>query len=121
MNISIAMKLHDRYGEKVTVSMPALYIVCPTCGGKGRHVDPRIDGNGLDANAFADDPDFREDYYAGNYDVTCRTCHGERVTPEVDVKACTYAQKRLLVSERQWQVFDDKCRAMADAERRAGC
>ena len=58
--------------------------VCPTCRGKGTHVNPSIDGNGITSEQFDEDPDFREDYFAGKYDITCRECEGKRVIPIID-------------------------------------
>lgn len=56
--------------------------VCFVCEGEGTTVNPDIDCNGLTREDFDDDPDFREDYMAGRYDITCRGCGGLRVVPE---------------------------------------
>jgi len=64
--------------------LPAKYEVCDRCRGKGTHVNPNIDGNGLTAEDFAEDPDFKEDYFSGVYDVTCQECEGLRVVPVLD-------------------------------------
>ncbi len=40
--------------------------VCGTCNGRGSHVNPSIDSNGISAEEFAEDPDFQDDYLAGN-------------------------------------------------------
>ncbi len=58
--------------------------VCPTCRGKGMHVNPSIDASGLTAEDFDRDPDFREDYMSGIYDQICNECHGLRVVPVID-------------------------------------
>lgn len=58
------------------------YEVCPLCEGRGKHVNPSIDCGGLTSEDFAD-PDFREGYMSGVYDVTCNRCHGKRVVPVV--------------------------------------
>ena len=45
------------------LEIPATYAVCDRCEGKGSHVNPAIDGNGLSAEDFDEQgPDFREDY-----------------------------------------------------------
>jgi hypothetical protein len=62
--------------------VPFTYGVCPTCRGKGKHVNPGIDAGGISAEDFANDYSFYEDYMAGTYDVTCNQCHGKRVVPE---------------------------------------
>ena len=66
------------------VRLPVKFAVCPTCDGKGTRVNPNIDGNGLSQEDFDDDPDFREDYMAGVYDVQCDHCDGLRVIEVVD-------------------------------------
>lgn len=57
----------------------AHYEVCGTCRGNGSHVHRGIDGHGLTADDFAEDPDFGEAYYSGAYDVPCEECDGQRV------------------------------------------
>lgn len=72
-------------GSSVEVTLPAVYEVCPTCRGNGTHVNPAIDGNGLSQEDFAEDEDFREAYFRGDYDVTCGECGGKRVVLVPDV------------------------------------
>ncbi len=55
--------------------------MCNTCNGKGQHVNPSIDSGGISADEFYDDPDFRESYFEGHYDITCFECDGKRVIP----------------------------------------
>jgi hypothetical protein len=105
--------------EKVTIQMPAHYEVCSRCGGHGAHSNPSIDSNGLSQEMIDDDPDFREEYMNGAYDVKCTECKGLRVVPVVDVSQCTYAQKRALVRKRQDEIFDSQFKAYARAEQRA--
>lgn len=57
------------------------FAVCGTCEGRGTHVNPNIDRGGIPGSAFAEDPDFAEDYWSGRYDVTCFECEGARVVP----------------------------------------
>jgi hypothetical protein len=57
------------------------YDVCPTCNGKGTHVNPSIDCHGITSDEFADDPGFLEDYMRGVFNVTCFGCQGNRVFP----------------------------------------
>jgi hypothetical protein len=78
--------------EFVDVLLPAKRVVCPQCDGTGKHVNPAIDGHGLSAEDFAEDPDFAESYFSGDYDVCCETCNGSNIIDEVDEYAC---KKRL--------------------------
>lgn len=75
--------------EFTGIELPSLRIVCERCRGDGKHVNPSIDGHGLSAEDFAEDPDFREAYFSGRYDVCCEECKGERVVDVVDEAACT--------------------------------
>jgi hypothetical protein len=69
--------------------LPWRWDVCPVCDGKGRHVNPNIDCNGLTAEDFAEDPDFAEDYRRGCYDQPCNRCRGRTTVPVVDEERCT--------------------------------
>jgi hypothetical protein len=105
-------------GNQFQVLLPAKRIVCPTCDGEGRHVNRAIDGNGISAEEFAEDPDFMESYMAGHYDVRCEECNGKRVIEEIDTDALT---PKML--ERYYRALDEEQahRAEMAAERRIGC
>lgn len=55
----------------------SVMVVCPTCDGKGSHVNPSIDSNGLSPGDM--DEDQWESYWHGAYDVTCTDCLGRNV------------------------------------------
>ena len=74
----------DEDGEEMEFEAPAKYDVCAECEGTGKHVNPAVDGHGITAEEFADDPDFRDAYFAGRYDVTCYSCKGLRVHLHLD-------------------------------------
>ncbi len=78
------VKCEDEDGEIHEVIVKVCYEVCPTCHGKGKHVNPSIDCNGLSSEDFYEDPDFRDEYFGGMYDVTCFECHGKNVVPCLD-------------------------------------
>jgi hypothetical protein len=82
-----------RDGDELEVSLPARFEVCPTCEGKGTHVNRAIDGNGLTREDFDQDPDFAEDYFRGGYDVQCEECKGTRVVAVVDKKRLSATQR----------------------------
>lgn len=87
----------------VEVSFPSKFEVCGTCRGKGKHVDPAIDGNGITAEEWDRgwDQDERESYLAGDYDVTCQECGGLRVVEVVDEARLTEAHRgQLAAAER---------------------
>ena len=56
------------------------YETCDTCDGKGHHINPSVDCNGLTYEDLYDDG-YAEDYFSGVYDVSCYKCHGNRVMP----------------------------------------
>lgn len=76
--------------------------VCPTCGGKGTHVNPSIDAHGITAEEWDRDwsHEDRENYMSGMYDVTCYECNGNNVVLVIDE---TRANAELL------KLFNDYC------------
>jgi hypothetical protein len=81
--------IYEDEEEDREVELPAIWMVCPRCHGEGKHVDPRIDGNGFTEDDWAQEShEFKEDYMSGKYDVTCHECKGLRVVPEVDEHCC---------------------------------
>lgn len=70
--------------EEELITVPFTWAVCDRCEGKGTHVNPSIDCDGLTREDFDDDPDFADSYRAGEYDVPCAACQGRRVMPQTD-------------------------------------
>lgn len=79
MTLSIVVENDE--GEEETLTVKAAFDVCSLCRGKGTHVNPSIDAHGITCEEFDDDPDFREEYMSGAYDVHCYECGGKRVVP----------------------------------------
>jgi len=109
--------LFDDDGNDEEHDIPVRFKVCGTCNGKGMHVNPSVDCNGLTADDFDEDPDFREEYCAGRYDVTCYECEGRRVNPVIDEERVDPDILKAIHS--QWQ-SQAESRAERDAERRMG-
>jgi len=76
------------------VELPFKYEVCDLCLGKGSHVNPSIDAHGISVDEFAEDPEFREAYMAGRYDVICYRCGGSNVEPVICTEHLTDEQKK---------------------------
>ena len=75
----------DDEGEVTEYEVRTMKVVCPRCRGKGSYVNPSIDNGGITEDSeLHDDPDFREDYFRGVYDVECRLCKGANVIDDVD-------------------------------------
>lgn len=99
------------------MELPTRWEVCPTCDGRGTHVNPAIDAGGIDADMFAEDPDFADDYLAGRYDVRCMECQGRTTVRVVNEDELTPDQLRQW-HEQERSVYD--MYAEMAAERRMG-
>ena len=93
--------------------VPFQFQVCERCEGRGHHVNPSIDGNGLPTE-YQNDPEFMEEYMSGQYDVPCEECAGNRVVPAIERET----------EAGQWLVehykFEYQTRLEYEAERRMG-
>jgi hypothetical protein len=104
-------------GAELELSLPAKFEVCSRCRGTGSHVNPAVDGHGIPAHEFVEDPDFAESYFAGVYDVPCERCHGKRVVEAFDWSKLTDEQKALIIRTRREEAeYEAECAA----ERRMG-
>jgi hypothetical protein len=121
-DMTITLPVLDEDDEETgeTLAFPAKYEVCGTCNGKGTHVNPSIDCCGLTSEDFEDDPDFRENYMSGTYDVQCYECHGKRVVPEIDESKLSDKQKEVLKQWRHKKEYDYQYARESAAERRMG-
>jgi hypothetical protein len=107
----------EQYGSG-EVQLPWHWVVCPTCNGKGSHVNPSIDCNGLTSEDFADDPEFLEDYFNGHFDQQCSHCQGRTTVPAVDYDAMS---PELAKAYEEHLQFEADCHAEHMAEIRMGC
>jgi hypothetical protein len=100
------------------LDIPVKFEVCPTCEGRGKHVNPSIDCDGLTAKDFREDPDLADGYFSGRCDVTCYGCGGNRVVPVPDESRCDTEDLAKLNAYLDEQV---EFRRLQEAERRMGC
>ena len=89
--------------------LPVKWAVCDVCEGKGTHVNPSIDCNGISPEAFAEDPDFAEDYSSGMYDQPCNHCKGRTTVPVVDEGACDSLLLAMYRRQLQEEADDRAC------------
>lgn len=75
--------------------LPTTWTVCDVCNGNGTHVNPSIDCGGLSAEDFAEDPDFEEAYFSGQYDQTCNKCQGRTTVRAVNWDAMSEEDQKL--------------------------
>lgn len=116
-DMSYEVTAWDRDGNEHQLIFPMKWEVCDVCEGKGKHVNPSVDCNGLGYDDFADDPDFYEDYVGGMYDVTCYCCKGRTTVPAIDESRADPEDLRI------WHEHMDEMedfRRMQEAERRFG-
>ena len=97
--------------------LPATYEVCEACRGRGKRVNPAIDGFST-MDECAQDEEFMEDYLSGVYDVICDECEGLRVVLVFDEARATPEQISAYEAHQreEWEY-----RRMAEMERRYGC
>lgn len=93
--------------------VPFEFEKCLTCDGRGTHVNPSVDCDGLTGEDFYEDPDFMEDYFSGHYDVTCYGCGGNNVVP-----VCMDEETNEYLAEES--AARAEMRAEYEAERRFG-
>ncbi|MBK7823323.1 MAG: hypothetical protein IPJ61_20265 [Tessaracoccus sp.] len=100
-----------------TVAFRLVYEVCGTCNGRGSHVNPGVDAHGITAEEFDEDPEFREEYFAGSYDVTCCECQGRRVVAMPDD---ANNAPELMLRLHAWQREERSSQREREAEMRCG-
>ena len=108
MSGAIILYLDTPEGLVDEVELPTIMEVCGTCSGKGTTVDPAIDGHGISPEEFADDPDFAESYFRGDYDVPCRTCSGHKVVPVADLDKMSPDYRSAYESQLSQQAADQQ-------------
>lgn len=71
--------------------------ICPTCEGRGSHVNPSIDCGGISQSEWQEwDWEDRDDYMSGRYDVVCYECKGKRVIETLDASGSSTKFKAYL-------------------------
>ena len=94
------------------------WVVCTMCQGRGEYVNPSIDSHGLTREDFDEDPDFKEDYISGIYNMPCELCGGRSVEPEfdedynVDAKELIQARDKFLNMLQGWDAEEEMERSM---------
>jgi hypothetical protein len=112
----------ENLGSQATVSCESRFEICNTCQGRGKHVNPSIDCNGITASEWADwDEEDQERYWTGGYDVACSQCKGERV-----IQVLEYDTKNLLYNwccERLSEYYEGQYQSAQEYawEKRMGC
>ena len=104
-------------GEEEELPVKLMREKCDLCDGTGRVVNPSIDCDGLTSEDFDEDPDFREDYFSGVYDIPCTKCKGERIVIELDRDE---TKPEVLKVIDAWEKEENDYRRTVAAERAMG-
>lgn len=104
------MKATFTLNDGTVYNVRGKYVVCDRCRGMGVHDHPAF-ANGIGEEDFAEDPEFRENYFSGRYDVACEECKGIRVIGVPDEDYMTPAERK---AWETWQNEDEeRCRQAA--------
>ena len=114
------IRVNEDTDEETTVEFPFKWGVCGLCNGKGSHVNPSIDCNGISAQDFADDPSFSAAYMSGRYDQQCNKCHGRTTVPTINKDACDEEQQANLKLWHAYQEAEAAFQAESAWERQMG-
>lgn len=78
--------LLSRDGAESEMFVACKWEVCPGCEGSGTELYGSLKGYAFSAEEWNnEDPDFREDYMSGNYDVPCSECRGRTTVKRPNV------------------------------------
>lgn len=110
----------DAPPPRLSVPVRAHFEVCGMCRGHGKVVNPSIDCGGISEEDFDRDPDFREEYFAGRYDISCPECKGLRVVPAWEPIADNVWSARVSEWLQKWEEDEAYSYAEMAAERRMG-
>ena len=106
------------YADDIELEIPAKYELCQRCRGKGTHVNPAIDGNGLSQEDMDEaGPEFFDDYMAGVYDVACYACKGRTTVLVADTMRMSADQVTAWMNHLEEEASD---RRMIEMEIRTG-
>lgn len=114
--MTLTFTIENDDGEEEYRTFPAKFCLCELCEGKGKHVNPAIDCNGLTQDDFDDDPGFKEEYLSGQYDIDCNMCNGKRVIPYVNEDALNEKQKADYKMIKEKLEDDERYRAQCRKE-----
>jgi hypothetical protein len=96
--------------------------ICSRCRGDGTHDHPAF-SNGLGYDDFYGpdaDPDFREQYMRGHYDVPCEECNGSGKVLVPDLECGGEAAQAVKDELEQQRIYAAQAKAEYEAERRMG-
>jgi len=122
----IQFKTYTDAGDKIELSLPGKFEVCPGCEGHGTRLCEGMRGEAYTTEEFYEsfDDEQAEEYFkrGGRYDVTCEECQGARVIAVVDEEACRTPEQKRVLGLYYAKLDDDyQYERECAAERRMGC
>jgi hypothetical protein len=121
-SMKITVAIVDDEGEEEVHELPAKFEVCSLCNGKGTHVNPSIDCNGITASEWGQwSSEEQEDYRNGAYDVSCHQCEGLRVVPSIDENKLSKDEERIFKLHLKSLEEEDDYERVCRMERIMGC
>lgn len=94
--------------------------VCGKCDGEGRVAHPAFSDGFTQQEWYDWEPEERERYMTGFYDVTCPDCSGRTTVKVPDVSRMTFAEKRQLVIQQRDAQLDREIEREYAMERAMG-
>jgi hypothetical protein len=118
---AIIWATENEEGEETTHHLPAVFIVCATCHGRGKAMTRSMREHGYTQEDMDElGQDFQDDYMSGVYDVTCDVCDGARVVLQLDAATAKREMPAVLRAYREHLREEEEYRAICRAERDAG-
>lgn len=97
-----------------------IWVICWRCEGHGK-VDHPAFSNGITSSEWAEwEPEERQNYFNGAYDVPCDTCKGSGKVKAPDIQSMTFEEKRELVLQLREQREEAEYQRMWAYERSMG-
>jgi predicted methyltransferase len=120
-DLTIEWETENEEGDEVTEHLPAKFVVCGTCEGRGKAMTRSMREHAYTEEEMAEaGPEFLEDYMGGRYDTTCDECEGEKVVKELDEERAERDCPELLARYREFLDDEAEYARIAAAERRMG-
>lgn len=101
----------DDEGVEHEIELPAHWVICSRCSGEG-HTSLHL--GAFTREQLDEDPDFTEDYMAGNYDKPCEACGGSGKVQEIDRDSCVSVEQQVALKwldeyeQAKWESFRER-------------
>ena len=116
--MKLLFDFEDDEGNEYVVEVPAKFVICNVCNGKGTH-SLAVDGHGITAEEWNNEWSYEEQemYMRGEYDQRCEACEGSGKLTEPNWAMMSNKEIEII---SEWQREEREYAAMVAAERRMG-